>query len=35
MLIDILEEQQVNLCIENLDLDLMYEIKIKSPSTIS
>ncbi len=33
--LDIPEEQQVNLCIENLVLDLMYELKIKSPSTIS
>lgn len=29
------EDQQVNLCIENLVPDLMYELKIKSPSTIS
>ena len=33
--LDIPEEQQVNLCIENLVSDLMYELKIKSPSTIS
>ena len=32
---DIPEEQQVNLCIENLVPDLMYELKIKIPSTIS
>lgn len=33
--LDIPEEQQVKLCIENLVPDLMYELKIKSPSTIS
>lgn len=31
---DILEEEKVNLCIENLVPELMYELKIKSPSTI-
>lgn len=33
-LLDIPKEEQVNPCIENLVLDLMYELKIKSPTTI-
>ena len=33
--LDIPKEQQVNLCIDNLVPNLMYELKIKSPSTIS
>ena len=32
--LDIPKEEQVNLCIDNLIPDLMYELKIKSPSTI-
>ena len=33
--LDIPEEEQVNMCIDNLIPDLMYELKIKSPSTIA
>lgn len=33
--LDILEEEQFNLCIKNLVPYLMYKIKIKSPSTIA
>lgn len=32
--LDIPEEQQVNLFIQNLVLEMMYELKLKSPSTI-